>query len=175
MSELGRDSWHPWIGRVVAVMVITMMEYLALTIWSGLDRLQTALRNFPMLSHLPMIVGLVLLGWLLRALRWHYYVRYLHWPVPFSVSILAFLASFALTATPGKTGEIVKAGLLRSRYDIAMTDTAGVLLTERMGDLLVVLMLAAGGLTIIADAWLYLLICLVAVGAIFVFVTSTKR
>jgi uncharacterized membrane protein YbhN (UPF0104 family) len=80
--------------------------------------------------------------------------------------VLAFLASFALTATPGKAGEVVKAGLLRSRYGLAMADTTGVLLVERLGDVLAVLMLAAGGLTLFADARLYIVICLIAVGGL---------
>lgn len=168
------DSWRPWIGRVVAVMAGAMLLYLALTIWSGFEALQVALRRFPLATHLPRVIGLALLGWWLRGLRWHYYLRYLRWPVPFVASLWAFLASFALTATPGKSGEVVKAGLLRSRYQVPMADTAGVLLVERLGDLLAVLLLAAGGLTLLADAWLYVLICLIGVGGITAFITSER-
>jgi uncharacterized protein (TIRG00374 family) len=165
------DDWRPWIGRVVAVAAAAMLLYLALTVWSGWERLAEALSRFP-LGLAPAILGLVILGWLLRALRWQYYVRYLRWPVPWQASLLAFLASFALTATPGNAGEVVKAGLLRSRYPVAMADTAGVLLVERLGDLLAVLILAAGGLTIAADARLYFAVCLVLVAGLTVFVTG---
>jgi uncharacterized membrane protein YbhN (UPF0104 family) len=151
-----------------------MMFYVALTIWSGLDRLQGALTSFQAATYLPAVVGLVILGWLLRALRWHYYVRYLSLPVSLADSILAFLASFALTATPGKGGEVVKAALLRSRYGIAVVDVSGVLLIERLGDLLAVLALAVGGLGLFADAWLYFLICLIGVGGVTAFVTSER-
>jgi len=171
MPDARPDSWRPWISRVIAVMIVAMLLYLALVIWSGLGRLEAALSRFP-ISSLPTLLGLVILGWALRALRWHFYIRYLRWPVPFHASLLAFLASFALTATPGKAGEVVKAGLLRSHYGVAMADTAGVLLVERLGDLLAVLILAAGGLTIVADARLYFLICLILVGGITLFVTS---
>jgi uncharacterized membrane protein YbhN (UPF0104 family) len=154
-----------------------MLLYLALTLWSGLDPLLAALARFPLGTHLPLVVGLVLVGWLLRAGRWHFYARALRWPVPTAESILAFLASFALTATPGKAGEVVKAGLLRSRYRVAMADTAGVLLVERLGDLLAVLILAAGGLTLLADARLRLapfVICLILVGGLTLFLTSER-
>ncbi len=174
MSEPRPDAWGPWIRRVIGVMAAAMLLYLALTIWSGLDRLQTALARFPLATHLPLVVGLVLVGWLLRAVRWHYYVRCLRWPVPLFESVLAFLASFALTATPGKAGEVVKAGLLRSRYGVAMADTAGVLLVERLGDLLAVLSLAAGGLTLLADARLYFVICSILVGGLTLFLTSER-
>ena len=168
------DPWRPWIGRAIAVMIAAMLFYLALTIWSGLDRLVIALGRSSIASHLPPIIGLVLLGWFLRALRWHYYVRFLRWPVPLRESLLAFLASFALTATPGKAGELVKAGLLRARFRVAIADTAGVLLVERLGDLLAVLVLAMGGLSLLASAWLTFLICLIAVAGITIFVTSER-
>jgi uncharacterized membrane protein YbhN (UPF0104 family) len=174
MTEPKADQWSVWIGRVVAVMGLAMLLYLVLTIWSGLDHLYLALRNFPMGSHLPLILGLVVLGLFLRGLRWHYYVRYLGWPVPFIPSLIAFMASFAFTATPGKAGEVVKAGLLRSRYNIAMADTTGVLLVERLGDLVAVLVLAAGGLSLLANAWFYFLISLLAVGGLTVGVTNEK-
>jgi uncharacterized protein (TIRG00374 family) len=164
-------QWRQWIGRVVAVAAIAMLLYLALTLWSGADRLGAALARFPA-GLAAVVVGLVLLGWALRALRWHYYVRYLRWPVPWAASILAFLASFALTATPGKAGEVVKAGLLRARFPIPLAQTAGVLLVERVGDLLAVLLLAAGGLALAADARLYFGICFVLVAGLTVFVSS---
>lgn len=174
MADSRSDSWGFWIRRVVVVSAIAMMFYVALTIWSGLDRLQGALSRFQTATYLPAVVGFVILGWLLRALRWHYYVRYLSLPVPLVDSILAFLASFALTATPGKAGEMVKAGLLRSRYSVAMSDTAGIFLIERLGDLLAVLALAAGGLVLFADVRLYFLVCLVGVGGITIFITHER-
>ena len=168
------DSWGYWTSRVVGVLVGAMLLYLGLTIWAGVDQLGQALSNFPLATRLPLILALVCLGLFLRGLRWRYYVLYLAWPIPFWPSITAFMASFALTATPGKAGEVVKAGLLRSRYNIPMADTTGVLLVERLEDLLAVMILAAGGLTLLANAWLYFIICLAAVAGITVFVTQEK-
>lgn len=174
MSDARADRLQPWIGRVVAVMAIAIAMYLGLTIWTGLDRLGDTLSAFPWATDLGTILGLVLVVWSIRALRWHYYTRYLGWQIPFLPNTLAFLASFAFTATPGKAGEVVKAGLLRRRYGVAISDTVGVLLAERLGDLLAVLLLAAGGLTILADTRLYYSICLVGVGAITLLVRSER-
>jgi uncharacterized membrane protein YbhN (UPF0104 family) len=164
-------AWGPWIGRVIAVAAAAMLLYAALTVWSGIDRLGAALARFPNVT-LAWVAVLVILGWSVRAARWHYFVRRLGWPVPLGPSLLAFLASFALTATPGKAGEVVKAGLLRARFAVPMADTAGVLLVERLGDLLAVLILAAGGLALLADARFYFAVCLALVAGIAVFVSG---
>jgi len=55
---------------------------------------------------------------------------------PWRHSLLAFLASFVFTATPGKAGEVIKSVLLRTRYDVPLPMAWGVLLVERLGDLL---------------------------------------
>jgi uncharacterized protein (TIRG00374 family) len=125
--------------------------YLGAMIWNVRGDLAQALAKFPA-SVLPSAIGLVLLGLGLRAARWHYYVRRLKWPVPWHHSVAAFLASFAFTATPGKAGEVVKSVLLRTRYDVPLSGGFGVLLVERLGDLLAVLILASGGLTLLDDA-----------------------
>ncbi len=146
--------------------------YLAITIWSGIDRLQAALSSFPIATHIPLVLGLVIVGWLLRALRWHYYARTLGWPVPFGANLLAFCASFAFTATPGKAGEVVKAALLRSRYRVSLADTAGVLLIERMGDVAAVLLLGLGGLAMFPNGWAICVIAVGGMGATMVFLTN---
>src|SRR5262249_10586841 len=97
--------------------------------------------------------------------RWHYYVRVLDWDVPLVPSLTAFVASFALTATPGKAGELVKAGLLRTRHDVSLTQGVGILMIERLGDLLALIMLALGGLTLFTDLRGYVVASLVVVGA----------
>jgi uncharacterized protein (TIRG00374 family) len=151
-----------------------MAMYLLLTVWSGMDQLAAALAKFPLFSLLPLILVLVLAGWFLRALRWHFFTRHLGWSLPWFPSILAFLASFAFTATPGKVGEAVKAGLLRTRFGLPMTDTMGVLLVERLGDLLAVLFLAVGGLTLLTDAWLYFTVCGIFVLTLTIFISSER-
>ena len=46
-------------------------------------------------------------------------------------SLQVFLAGFALTVTPGKLGEAVKAVLLRASHRIPMARTAPIVIAER--------------------------------------------
>jgi uncharacterized protein (TIRG00374 family) len=163
--------WSKWLVRVAAALALVMGLYLAATAWAVRGDLARAVDVFP--THvLPTALLLVLSGLALRAVRWHYYVIRLGWQVPLVPSIAAFLASFAFTATPGKAGEVVKSVLLRSRYDVSLSDGIGVLLVERLGDLLAVLILALGGLSLLADATIYFVTAGAAIAGVTVIVSN---
>jgi glycosyltransferase 2 family protein len=130
---------------VALVAGAAALLYLGLASWSDPGQVMAVMRRFPPRSG-ALVVGLVLLGLALRAVRWHYYVRTLEIGVPAMPSVLAFVAGFAFTATPGKVGEVVKSFLLRRRFGARVSQTAGTLVVERVTDLLAVLILAAVGL-----------------------------
>src|SRR5580692_543973 len=116
-----------WLRRSGFILMATVSVYAGATLWAGRGGWQVALTAIS-LGDILIIVGLVSIGFLLRAGRWHYYVRVLQWEVPLLHSISAFIASIALTATPAKSGELVKAVLLRSQHKISLSQGAGVLL-----------------------------------------------
>src|ERR1019366_5910517 len=120
------------------------------------------------------VIALVAVGLLIRAARWHYYLNVLDWRIPLGPSLLAFVASIALTATPGKAGELIKFVLLRSRFPISLTKGSGILLIERLGDLFAVIALAIGGLTLFIDLSSYVLASVIVVGAVVVLATKSR-
>jgi uncharacterized protein (TIRG00374 family) len=156
--------------------MVAMVLYLVLLLWSGFDATAEALGRFPVRSRGPQVLGLVAIAWAVRGLRWHYYTRVLGLTVPFWPNQLAFAASFAFTATPGKAGEVVKSLLLKMRFGVPATATAGALLIERLMDLLAVLVLSIGGLRL-ADARLYFWgsLALLALLVLFVVVPAVHR
>lgn len=155
-----------------AVFAVAMVLYAALVAWAGTAELEASLRPLRSSSLAP-LVGLVLLGLMLRALRWHLYVRRLQLEIPLAASLHAFLASFAFTATPGKAGEVVKSLLLRLRFGVAITSTAGALLAERIVDLLAVAILAVGGLTR-AETRIYFAAAVVLLAVLVLFVVNER-
>jgi uncharacterized protein (TIRG00374 family) len=149
-DALSSPALGRWIGRTMLILGALMAVYLGATFWASRENLSRGVEHFRLQSLLG-VVGLVLVGLALRAVRWQYYVRRLRWNIPVSHSIAAFLASFAFTATPGKAGEVVKSVLLQSHHDVPLADGVGVLLVERLGDLLAVLVMAMGGLSLLSD------------------------
>jgi uncharacterized protein (TIRG00374 family) len=65
--------------------------------------------------------------------------------IPAGESFLVFLGGFALTVTPGKLGEAVKAFLLRESRGIPAVRTAPIVIAERFTDLVGLLGLAGVG------------------------------
>jgi uncharacterized protein (TIRG00374 family) len=158
-----RAIQRKWVRRSLLVLIAIAGVYAGATLWIGPDAWRTAL-DAVSTRDILIVIGLVMIGFLLRAGRWHYYVRVLDWDVPLVPSLTAFVASFALTATPGKAGELVKAALLRTRHDVSLTQGVGILMIERLGDLLALIMLALGGLTLFIDLRGYVIASLVVVG-----------
>lgn len=162
-----------WVKRSLLVLAVMMGVYVVAGVWAVGGDLMLAGRQLP-LRVLPGVLCLVFCGWGLRSLRWWYYVRYLQWEVPAGAAFLVFFASFAFTATPNKAGEVIKSVLLRTRYAIPLADSIAVLMVERLGDLLAVLVLAAGGLSLITDGWVYFLIAALLLGSVMAVVSSRK-
>ncbi len=82
-----------------------------------------------------------MIGYSLRFVRWQWYLQHVGYQVPIGSSFRIFLASFALTASPGKAGESIKSLLLKRRHNIPVAPTLAGLFCERFTDALSVLLL----------------------------------
>ncbi len=129
-------------GRALAWLTLVAGIYL-LGLWY-VDRDKQILTRLQALA-LPLCgcVALVLASYGFRHLRWHMLLRAQGQPVGWRAGLLAYLAGFAFTASPGKAGE-----LLRIRYFSRLGVPAQVTLTtfiyERALDLLVITALSLG-------------------------------
>jgi uncharacterized protein (TIRG00374 family) len=95
-----------------------------------------------LLSALPVLALVSLLTYLVRFARWHWLLVRAGWRVPVKEGLLAYLAGFALTATPGKAGELIRIRYF-SRLGVPPARVVAAFLFERAWDLVVVLLLAA--------------------------------
>lgn len=130
--------------------------YLGLTLWSGADQIWQGLRAVSPLT-LAGLLLLVLAGYLVRFGRWHWYLRHLGETVPWQDNLKAFLASFALTATPGKAGESVKAYFLKRSSNVDPARSLAGLFAERFTDVFsVVLVICVGLFSLPQGRWIVL-------------------
>ena len=158
--------WRALGAQVGVVAAAAAILYWGLASWSDLGSVAAVMRTFPAPA-VAAVAGLVLAGLALRAARWQYYVHVLALGIPAGPSLLAFVAGFAFTATPGKAGEIVKSFLLRRRFGARVSQTAGTLVVERVTDLLAVLLLAVAGMQAgVGQEWVLAVSALALAGAI---------
>lgn len=90
---------------------------------------------------LPAMLSLSMLSYLIRFARWQWLLHRLGHQPPRLRSLLAYLAGFAFTATPGKVGELVRIRYLQP-MSVPPSRTLSAFVFERAFDLLAVLALA---------------------------------
>ncbi len=94
-------------------------------------------------------LGLASANYLLRFLRWAFYLRVLKIDAPAGVSALVFLSGLAMSITPGKAGELVKCYLLNSRTGVPVSRSAPVVVMERLTDVISVIILGLTGFALL--------------------------
>ena len=119
--------------------LITLFYLLAL-VW--VDPRNQVFAEFPkLLSILPTLIGLSLLSYVVRYLRWYWLLCRAGNKTNVVSGYLAYLAGFAFTATPGKVGE-----LLRIRYlgpqGVPPWKVLAAFIYERASDLIAVFLLS---------------------------------
>ena len=101
------------------------------------------------ISYLLAGLGLALSNYLLRFLRWAFYLKVLKIEAPVGISALVFLSGLAMSITPGKAGELVKCYLLNSKTQVPVSRSAPVVVMERLTDVISVIILGLTGFVLL--------------------------
>lgn len=131
--------------RILVLMAfITILGYLLFSLFAGWDQVKTALREVGIIGALvPMSLAFV--GYLFRFARWTHFLHILGHKIPLWISFRIYIGGFALSITPGKTGEAVRSVFLK-KFGVPYRESFGAFLAERFSDVMAVMLLAAGGL-----------------------------
>jgi uncharacterized protein (TIRG00374 family) len=89
-----------------------------------------------------LILGLSLFNYLLRFLRWDIYLHKLGFKVPKFDNLLAYIAGFGFTTTPGKVGEVVRSVYLKP-YGVNYVHSLSAFFVERLVDLISMIIVAS--------------------------------
>jgi len=114
--------------------------YLGLVLFAEPDKVLKAFSKMTLLNWLA-VLGCSFSNYLLRFLRWHYYLRYLQHSIPVSVHFLYYMAGFALTVTPAKVGETIRSAYL-AQHAIPYTRSLAMFFTERFLDVVIISLLS---------------------------------
>ena len=140
------------LGRILHGLVWSglagLVAAIGLGVWGDWAHLAAAFGRFSWTAF-PVALLLTLVNATLRFGKWHYYVRRIGARPTLRDSALIFVAGFALSVTPGKTGEFLKAYLLHRRSGAPAWKAAPITLAERATDGFAVLVLAGAGLSML--------------------------
>ncbi len=145
--------WSAGLGLAVLI---------ALSLFSDVSAVGSSLSTFDWVM-VPAILGFTLFNYLLRWLKWDYYLRKLKLGAGVSQaqSGLIFTAGMVMAVTPGKVGEVLKSSLLKRLNGTPISRSAPIVLAERLTDGLAMLLLMAVGLTLYPPARLAFVVLVV--------------
>lgn len=134
--------------RVTVSATLAALAYLGFSLWVGAREVADAVARVGPASLIAALL-LSLVNYGLRFARWQMYLHALGTRVAPGPSALIYLAGFAFTTTPGKAGELLRGLFLHRRGTSYLRSTAA-FLSERLSDLLAVLLLALPGLWVLS-------------------------
>ncbi len=95
---------------------------------------------------LPLILGLTMVNYGLRTVRWQLFLKALGIQIDNKTSWWVFISGLAMTVTPGRLGELVKSYFLKKLVGVEVSATAPLVVFERLSDGLAMVALMSGGL-----------------------------
>ncbi len=144
MTTAETKSLEGWRFRTFLISVaLSAVGYLAVSLWSGWREVLNAVAAVGIFGTL-IALGLSLVNYGLRFIRWQYYLQLLDHPLSWQPSLRIYLAGFALTTTPGKAGEMLRSVFLKG-YGMPYSKSLAAFFAERLCDLIAVLILVAVG------------------------------
>lgn len=131
--------------RLLGVMLLAVAVYGAIVLYRGVGEVAGRFEAFAWASF-AIACGLAFTNYLLRFLKWEFYLAVLGIRgVPKGESLLTFLSGFVLTVTPGKVGEVFKSLVLFQTRGVPVVRTAPIVVAERVTDLIAIILIIAVG------------------------------
>lgn len=141
MKQISSNS-----SKMVPLIIITIIIFgIILTqidFWSVADALDKSNRAYLLISLFPQILSILIL-----VKRWQTVLDAMGYNIPFSRCFNVLMAALPLTSiTPSKSGDVIRAYYLRD--EIPATKTAGSVLTERIFDVLTLVLFSLAGMAL---------------------------
>lgn len=132
-------------SRVIYVMIVALALYVVFAFVSDIHKVGNRLAGFAWWTFAAAL-GLAFGNYLLRFLKWQYYLAVLEIRgIPASDSFLTFLSGFVLSITPAKVGEVFKSFVLHEIHGVPAQRTAPIVIAERLTDVIGVVVLIVAG------------------------------
>jgi len=127
------------LGSLLGLVVFGLVGLAAATGW---EETLAQLAKLS-LSQFAILLGLSLINYVLRGLRWHLFTRRLALGTGLAQDLRHFLGGFAMSVTPGRVGELVRMRWIRRETGRSFDRTAPLALVDRAADLAAMAVLLA--------------------------------
>lgn len=147
-----------------------MIIFVIMGIYSDFNKLFSSFLKFN-LVYLPAILMLAPMNYLLRYVKWNYYLRLLNIEIDRKDNLRIFTSGLSMTVTPGKLGEFMKSYLIKEFEGVPMSVTSPLIVIERLTDGISMIILASVG----ALKYKYgLAVLVISVAMVAIFIASVR-
>lgn len=157
--------------KLIWTVILGLITVVLVSFFADFEDTVEALSSFKAV-YLPLILFLTFLNYLLRFVKWQFFLKQLDIEVPRSDSFAIFLSGLAMSVTPGKVGELLKSLLLKEIRGVPISRTAPIIFAERLSDGFALLILSLTGLLTFAYGIEVLAATAVVMTAVLIAVTN---
>lgn len=125
-------------------IIISAVIYLGFTIYADFDKVVESFIRFNWIWF-PVVLLLSFGNYVMRFLKWDYYLKILNIPVNTKDSFLIFMSGLIMSVTPGKMGELLKSYLVKEVAGEPISKTAPIIFAERVTDFISLVFLTLVG------------------------------
>ncbi len=160
--------------RILYALIGIVLLYSLLTILFDLKKIMNLAFSFNW-KLLPLLIFLSFSNYLFRALRFHYLLKKININLPFKNSFQIFLSGVSMTLTPGKTGEVIKAYLVKKYTGNRFSEMIPLIIFERFTDGIAMILLGLAGFYFLNNFFLLLFLASILPAAFYFFIKQRKR
>ena len=140
-------KYSEFLGKKYLIIIfVAVAIYSLFLFFSDFSIVYEKLQNFQ-ITLLPLILLVVFSSWLVLFIRWGILLKKHQIQIPLKINFLIFFAGFTLAISPAKSGELIKAVLLKNKCGIAATKTIPIVFLERFYDIIGTTAVAIIGIT----------------------------
>jgi len=147
--------------------------YFILLVFSDFDLVLTALYNFPFTTILIVQI-VIIISLILKFIRWHSYLINLNIKITLIDSVFIFTSGLIMSISPGKIGELLKAYLIKNKYQVSFSKTSSIIFAERIIEFIALIIIAFAGVFLYEFGYQYIVIPIIVIGLLF-FIVSSKN
>jgi len=137
---------------LIYTTIIAIITYVIIVLYGDIKNIKSSLLHFNWI-YFAGALSLALLNYILRFIRWSFYLQCIEIKIPLFESFLTFLSGFTVSITPAKMGEVIKSLLLKKTRGIAMAKSVPIVIAERLTDMIAILILAIAGAATYKYGW----------------------
>ncbi|WP_208352663.1 lysylphosphatidylglycerol synthase transmembrane domain-containing protein [Pseudaestuariivita rosea] len=126
-------NWRD-IALMIVLLALMIGGLAGLAVATGWSETKAQLMRLGVIQ-IAALLGLSLVNYLARTVRWHFFARRLGLPSGALRDIRHYLGGFAMSATPGRVGELIRMRWLRRETGWSYDRLAPLVLVDRAADL----------------------------------------